>query len=43
MAVQGKYDSDAYVTEFYLKYSNDGVSWDTYGDIPPAQYFVSTY
>ena len=40
--MQGKANSQAFVTGFYIKYSMDGVSWDVYGDIPPAKYFVRT-
>ncbi|XP_065683392.1 uncharacterized protein LOC100215503 isoform X1 [Hydra vulgaris] len=39
MSVQGQANSYAIVTEFYLKYSYDGVSWSTYGDLPPLPYY----
>ncbi|XP_066921242.1 lymphocyte antigen 75-like isoform X2 [Clytia hemisphaerica] len=39
LGMQGKANSQAFVTGFYIKYSMDGVSWDVYGDIPPAKYF----
>lgn len=40
MGLQGKSNSDAFVTSFYLKHSMDGITWDTYGDIPPNLYYV---
>ena len=41
MAIQGKSNSQAFVSGYYMKYSMDGVSWDVYGDAPPAGYIVS--
>lgn len=38
MAIQGKSNSQAIVLGYYIKYSMDGISWDTYGDVPPAGY-----
>ena len=41
MGFQGRSNSDAMVTSYYIKYSLDGQTWDLYGYIPPAQYYVS--
>lgn len=40
MAIQGKSNSKAMVTAFSFKYSLDGISYDTYGDYPPAELYV---
>ena len=40
MSFQGKSNSDAMVLEYYLKYSQDGQTWDTYGYSPPISYYV---
>jgi hypothetical protein len=43
LGLQGKSNSDAFVKGFFIKYSMDGISWDFYGDIPPARYYVCIY
>ena len=40
MSFQGKSNSDAMVLEYYLKYSQDGQTWDTYGYSPPTSRYV---